>query len=91
MKPAQPNCGVNDQQGRQFSGGEASVYGPEMQFAQRYPLNLQVDIPYSFTYTYTSGEFESEQFTKFAQWGHIKTVMNILPDHQATLTLVCSE
>ena len=85
----QSNCGVNDQQGRQFSGGEASVYGLEMQFAQRYPLNLQVDIPYSFTYTYTKGEFESEQFTKFAQWGHIKDgdELPYLPDHQATFNI----
>ncbi|QUI63896.1 TonB-dependent receptor [Pseudoalteromonas sp. A22] len=85
----QSNCGVDDQQDQQFSGGEVDVYGLEMQFAQRYPLNLQLDIPYSLTYTYTKGEFQNERATTFAQWGYIKNgdELPYLPSHQATFNI----
>ncbi|WP_440053172.1 TonB-dependent receptor family protein [Pseudoalteromonas sp. T1lg65] len=85
----QSNCGVNDDQGRQFSGGEAVVYGFEMQFSQRYPLNLQLDIPYSFNYTYTKGEFQNERYTTFAQWGYVKDGDDLpyLPNHQVTFNV----
>nr|WP_040644406.1 TonB-dependent receptor [Pseudoalteromonas rubra] len=84
----QSNCGALEV-GKEFNGGEAHVYGLEAQFSQRYPLNLQIDIPYGFVYTYTKGEFKNDRYTNFAQWGHVKSgdELPYLPEHQASFNI----
>ncbi|KZN37793.1 TonB-dependent receptor family protein [Pseudoalteromonas luteoviolacea] len=85
----QSNCGDINQQDAEFNGGAAHVYGLEAQFSQRYPLNLQLDIPYGFVYTYTKGEFKNERYTKFAQWGKVRSgdPLPYLPDHQVSFNI----
>jgi Fe(3+) dicitrate transport protein len=78
------NCGNINQLDQEFNGGEVDVYGVETQFAQTYPLNLQVDIPYSFVYTYTHGEFKNSFKSVFAQWGNVTAGDSLpyVPKHQ---------
>lgn len=81
------NCG--DVEDETFSGGEVDVYGLEVQFSQNYPLSLQVDMPYSFVYTYTQSEFKNSFQSNFAQWGLIEAGDSLpyLADHQATFNI----
>ena len=72
------NCGNIVDLDTEYNGGEVDVYGIESQFAQRYPLILQIDIPYSFVYTYTHGEFKNTFDSDFVQWGNV-TVGDPLP------------
>ncbi|MAD89732.1 MAG: TonB-dependent receptor [Pseudoalteromonas sp.] len=83
------NCGVDQQLDQEFNGGKVDVYGLETQFAQTYPLNLQVDIPYSFVYTYTRGEFKNSFKSDFAQWGDVEVgdTLPYLPEHQASFNI----
>lgn len=75
--------------GETFSGGEVDVYGLEVQFSQTYPLNLQIEIPYSFVYTYTQSEFKNEFQSGFVQWGYINPGDSLpyLAEHQATFNI----
>ena len=79
----QSSCGVDDQ-GKEFNGGEAIVYGLETRFAQTYPLSTRFDMPYSLTYTYTHGEFQSNFDSEFEQWGSVEKGDSLpyLADHQ---------
>ncbi|MBE0368766.1 TonB-dependent receptor family protein [Pseudoalteromonas aurantia] len=81
------NCGIIE--GETFSGGEVDVYGVEVQFSQSYPLNLHIDIPYSFVYTYTQSEFKNSFQSSFAQWGLVDAGDSLpyLADHQATFNI----
>ncbi|AOT09170.1 TonB-dependent receptor family protein [Pseudoalteromonas luteoviolacea] len=85
----QSNCGDSTQQDAEFNGGAAHVYGLEAQFSQRYPLNLQLDIPYSLVYTYTKGEFKNDRRTTFAQWGEVRSgdPLPYLPEHQVSFNI----
>ncbi|GAP74926.1 tonB-dependent receptor [Pseudoalteromonas sp. SW0106-04] len=85
----QSNCGSQGQLDQEFSGGEVDVWGVESQIAQTYPLNLQLDIPMSLTYTYTQSEFKQALFSEFVQWGYIRPGDRLpyLPTHQATLSI----
>lgn len=86
---SQSNCGDATQLDQEFNGGKVNVYGLETQFAQRYPFNLQLDIPYSLVYTYTKSEFKNEIYSEFAQWGHVRKGDRLpyLPTHQATFNI----
>ncbi|MBQ4862496.1 TonB-dependent receptor [Pseudoalteromonas sp. MMG013] len=86
---ASSNCGENQQLDEEFSGGEVDVYGLEAQFSQSYPLNLQIEIPYSFVYTYTQSEFKSSFQSDFAQWGDVTKGDSLpyLPEHQASFNI----
>ncbi|MBD1583613.1 TonB-dependent receptor family protein [Pseudoalteromonas sp. S16_S37] len=86
---SQSNCGIGDQIDQEFNGGEVDVYGIEAQFSQSYPLNLQLEIPYGFVYTYTKSEFQHDLDSEFAQWGRVKKgdELPYLPNHQATFNI----
>ena len=85
----QSSCGDLDQLDQEFNGGAATVYGLETQFTQTYPLNLQLDIPYGFVYTYTDSQFDSSFDSTFAQWGDVTKgdELPYLPNHQLTFNL----
>lgn len=78
------NCGIDEKIDQEFNGGEVDVFGLETQFSQRYPLNLQIDIPYGFVYTYTKGEFKTDFTSDFDQWGRVTSGDNLpyVPEHQ---------
>nr|WP_241651931.1 TonB-dependent receptor [Pseudoalteromonas phenolica] len=78
------NCGIDEAIDQEFNGGEVDVYGLETQFSQRYPLNLQIDIPYGFVYTYTKGEFKTNFTSDFDQWGKVTSGDSLpyVPEHQ---------
>ncbi|ATC94006.1 TonB-dependent receptor family protein [Pseudoalteromonas tunicata] len=86
---SQSNCGDDTLLDTEFNGGAVHVYGLESQFAQRYPLNMQLEVPYSVVYTYTKSEFQQEIFSDFVQWGHVKKgdELPYLPTHQATFNI----
>ncbi|OHU87690.1 MULTISPECIES: TonB-dependent receptor family protein [Pseudoalteromonas] len=86
---SQSNCGINAQIDQEFNGGEVDVYGVEAQFSQRYPLSLDLEIPYSVVYTYTKSEFQHALRSEFAQWGEVKKgdELPYLPNHQATFNI----
>ena len=86
---SQSNCGDDTQLDTEFNGGAVNVYGLETQFGQRYPLNMQIEIPYSLVYTYTKSEFQEAFNSDFAQWGEVRKgdELPYLPTHQATFNL----
>ncbi|TMP41331.1 TonB-dependent receptor [Pseudoalteromonas citrea] len=83
----QSNAGICGEE--TFSGGEVDVYGLEAQLSQSYPLNLHLEIPYSFVYTYTESEFKSDFDSVFPQWGTVQKGDSLpyLPTHQASFTI----
>jgi Fe(3+) dicitrate transport protein len=86
---SQSNCGIGSQIDQEFNGGEVDVYGIEAQFAQSYPLSMNLEMPYSLVYTYTKGEFLHSFDSDFDQWGKVEKgdELPYLPKHQATFNI----
>ncbi|MCW5807023.1 MAG: TonB-dependent receptor, partial [Deltaproteobacteria bacterium] len=78
------------QEGQEFNGGAARVWGAEAQFAAEPVLDRRrkVTLPLAAAYTLTQSEFLSDFDSEFAGWGRVKAGYELpyLPHHQLSVT-----
>ncbi len=60
------------QEGEEFNGGRAHVYGAELQVGSEWPLTNKLVLPLSAAYTYTHSAFQSSFSSDFAGWGEVE-------------------
>lgn len=73
------------EQGEEFNGGEADIYGVEFTSEYSWSLAQGLTVPLSLAYTYTDATFGSSFESSFSQWGNVATgdELPYLPKHQA--------
>jgi Fe(3+) dicitrate transport protein len=73
----------------EFNSSEASVIGLELSASQNYALTSDLDMPISFSYTYTRGEFDNAFVSDFSMWGIVEAGDSLpyLPENQLTLDI----
>ncbi len=85
-------CRVSDagcEADTEFNGGEAAIWGLELDTGYRMRLGRGLALPVSWVYTYTQATFESDFESGFSQWGQVKQgdYLPYTPVHQARLQL----
>ncbi|MFQ6675701.1 MAG: TonB-dependent receptor family protein, partial [Fidelibacterota bacterium] len=72
-----------------YNGGEVWIHGLEVLTETRTDVGRRVEIPVSFSYTYTRGEFKTSFQSDYGPWGTVKAGYQLpyLPGHQLYLNV----
>ncbi|HEY5936534.1 MAG TPA: TonB-dependent receptor, partial [Kofleriaceae bacterium] len=76
------------QDGQEFNGGEAFVYGLEAQVGGELPITKRLAVPVAAAYTLTKSKFRSAFSSDFAGWGDVMEgdQLPYLPQHQISVS-----
>jgi Fe(3+) dicitrate transport protein len=76
------------QEGQEFNGGKAHVYGVEAQLGGEVPLRKQLTLPVAVAYTLTQSSFQSAFASEFGGWGDVEKgdALPYLPQHQLAVS-----